>query len=294
MTKPRIFTCTGTVLPVMDEIEAARFTAREGFAGMEIQCNPLGLWPTTAPRSTIDELIAIGDGEGIDYTFYPSGLLNPATELPEERARNEEFLKYSVDLAQRLGSPMLCIHPGVAEKLFSLERKGVPFESDRFDRDRLLTDARNRAVESIAEWAGTAAQADLIIPVENEGHVHHTVAPTAALLRDMVETAGCDNVKVNLDTGHAFINEGLKEEFTVLRDAIVHVHLNDGRKMGVSEHLSLGEGVADFSPMAGFMNTFGGALVLEIYAPDRPLEATLESRDFILDVVAQRRKPEDK
>jgi len=79
-----------------------------------------------------------------------------------------------------------------------------------------------------------------------------------------------------------------------LRDAIVHVHLNDGRKMGVSEHLSLGEGVADFSPMAGFMNTFGGALVLEIYAPDRPLEATLESRDFILDVVAQRRKPEDK
>jgi len=52
--------------------------------------------------------------------------------------------------------------------------------------------------------------------------------------------------------------------------------------------------VADFAPLAGFMNTFGGALVLEIYAPDRPLEATLESRDFILDVVVQRRKPEDK
>ena len=43
MTKPRVFTCTWTLLPVMDEIEVARFTAREGFAGMEIQCNPLSL-----------------------------------------------------------------------------------------------------------------------------------------------------------------------------------------------------------------------------------------------------------
>ena len=287
MIKPRVFTCTGTLLPVMDEIEAARFTAREGFAGMEIQCSPLGLWPTTAAPSTIAELIAIGDGEGIGYTFYPSGLLNPATDLPEERARNEEFLKRSVDLAQRLGSPVLCIHPGVAEELFGLERKGVPFESDRFDRGRLLVDARSRAVEAIAKWADAAAEANLVIPVENEGHVHHTVAPTATLVREMVEATGRDNVKVNLDTGHAFINEGLEEEFTVLRDRIVHVHLNDGRKMGVSEHLSLGDGVADFSPLAGFMNTFGGALVLEVYAPDRPVEATLESRDFILDVAAR-------
>lgn len=287
MTKPRVFTCTWTLLSVMDEIETARFTAREGFAGMEIQCNPLGLWPTTAEPSTIAELIAIGDGEGIDYTFYPSGLLNPATDLPEEQARNEEFLKRSIDLAQRLGSPVLCIHPGVAEELFSLERKGVPFESDRFDRGRLLADARGRAVEAIAEWADRAAEADLVIPVENEGHVHHTVAPTATLVREMVEATGRDNVKVNLDTGHAFINEGLEEEFTVLRDHIIHVHLNDGRQMGVSEHLSLGTGVADFAPLGSFMKTFGGALVLEVYAPDRPIEATLESRDFILDVAAR-------
>jgi sugar phosphate isomerase/epimerase len=287
MSKPRVFTCTWTLLPVMDEIEAARFTAREGFAGMEIQCNPLGLWPTAAAPSTVDELVAIGDGEGIDYTFYPSDLLNPATALPEERARNSELIKRSVELARRLGSPVLCLHPGVATELFSLERKGVPFESDRFDRGRLLADARGRAVEAIAEWASTAAEADLVIPVENEGHVRHTVAPTATLLREMVEATGRDNVKVNLDTGHAFINGGLEEEFTQLRDHIVHVHLNDGRKMGISEHLSLGKGAADFSPLAGFMNAFTGALVLEVYAPDRPVEATLESRDFIFDVAAR-------
>ena len=286
MTNPRVFTCTWTLLPVMDEIEAARFTAREGFAGMEIQCNELGVWPTTVAPSTVAELVAIGKGEGIDYTFYPSGSLNPATALPEDRARDKEFIKRAVDVAQRLGSPVVCVHPGVADELFNLERKGVPFESDRFNRERLLADARRRAVETIVEWADTAAQADLVIPVENEGHVRHTVAPTATLVREMVEATGRDNVKVNLDTGHAFINDGLKEEFTVLKDRIVHVHLNDGRKMGVSEHLSLGAGVADFSPMAEFMNTFGGALVIEVYVPGRPIEATLESREFILGVAA--------
>lgn len=286
MTKPRVFTATWTLLPVMDPVEAARFTVREGFAGMEIQCDPLGVWPTTVAESTIAELAAIGEGEGIDYTFYPSDLLNPATALPEERARNAELIKRSVDLAQRLGSPVLCLHPGVATELSSLERKGVPFETDRFDREHLLDEARRRAVEAIAEWASTAAEADLVIPIENEGHVHHTVAPTATLVREMVEATGCDNVKVNLDTGHAFINGGLEEEFTVLEDRIVHVHLNDGRKMGISEHLPLGEGIADFAPLAPFMNTFEGALVLEIYAPDRPVEATLESRDRLNEILA--------
>ncbi len=192
MTKSRVFTSTWTLLPVMDPVEAARFTAGEGFAGMEIQC----------------------------------------------------------------------------------------------DRQHLLDEARRRAVEAIAEWADTAAEADLVIPIENEGHVHHTVAPTATLVREMVEATGCDNVKVNLDTGHAFINGGLEEEFTVLKDHIVHVHLNDGRTPGVSEYLPLGEGMVDLAPLAPFMNAFDGALALEIYAPDRPVEATLESRDRLIEILA--------
>ena len=44
--------------------------------------------------------------------------------------------------------------------------------------------------------------------------------------------------------------------------------------------------MADFSPLAGFMNTFGGALTLEVYAPDRPVEASLESRDYLADILA--------
>ena len=242
--------------------------------------------PPPGEVSTVAELTAIGEGEGIDYIFYPPSVLNPATAFPEERVRNADMIKRSVDLAQRLGSPELCLHPGVATELSSLERRGVPFETNRFDRQHLLDEARRRAVEAIAEWADTAAEADLVIPIENEGHVHHTVAPTATLVREMVEATGRDNVKINLDTGHAFINGGLEEEFTILKDHIVHVHLNDGRTPGVSEHLPLGEGMADFASLAPFMNTFHGALALEIYAPDRPVEATLESRDRLNEILA--------
>jgi hypothetical protein len=39
--------------------------------------------------------------------------------------------------------------------------------------------------------------------------------------------------------------------------------------------------------IADFMGTFGGILVLEIFAPDRPVRATLESRDYLLGVLAR-------
>jgi L-ribulose-5-phosphate 3-epimerase UlaE len=73
----------------------------------------------------------------------------------------------------------------------------------------------------------------------------------------------------------------------VLKKLIVHMHLDDGRTSGVSEHLPLGEGRADFSPLAHFIANMQGAAVLEIYAPDRPVQATIESRDYLLRVLQE-------
>ena len=286
MNEPAIYTCNWTLFPLMDCVEAARFTAREGFAGIELECDALDFWPTTLSPSTVAELAAIGEGEGIAYTVHAPDSINPATHLPEERVRDDEIVKRLVELAERLRSPVLGIHPGVLTTLFSLERRRAPFATARFDRERLAEEGRERAVETFARWGELCAQAGLTLTVENEVHVHHSAAPTAETLAAMIEATGRGNVKVNLDTGHAFIGAGLAEEFAVLKDRIVHMHLDDGRTEGVSEHLPLGEGVADFSPLAGFMATFGGALVLEIYAPDRPVEATLGSRDFLLEVLA--------
>jgi sugar phosphate isomerase/epimerase len=271
----------------MDVIESARFTAREGFAGIELEATPLGFWPTTTPVETIDELARIGSQEGIAFSVHAPDSLNPATDQPEARARDREIFHRLVDLAVRLGSPVIGIHPGVAHALFALERHARPFETGRHDRSALMAAARDRAVATYVEWGDVCREAGLILTVENEVHVRHTVAPRAEILAALVRRTGRENIKVNLDTGHAFIGAGLREEFAVLRELIVHLHLDDGRTPGVSEHLPLGEGCADFTPLAHFLAEMGGAAVLEIYAPDRPVEATRASRDFLLRLLAE-------
>ncbi len=288
MTMPRIYTSSWTLFPSMNAVGAARFSAKEGFAGIELACDePIEFWPTAVPDSTIAELAAIGDGEGIGYAIHAPDSLNPATSLPEGMARDDEIIKRLVDWAERLSSPVLGVHPGVVHTLFGLERHGVRFATERHDPLRLVEEARMRAVETLGRWAEMAAQAGLMLTVENEVHVRHTAAATAEILADMIAEMRRHDVGVNLDTGHAIIGGGLAEEFAVLKDRIVHFHLNDGKTHGVSEHLPLGEGRADFSVIADFMGTFGGILVLEIFAPDRPVRATLESRDYLLGVLAR-------
>jgi sugar phosphate isomerase/epimerase len=103
----------------------------------------------------------------------------------------------------------------------------------------------------------------------------------------MVEAIGRSNVKVNFDTGHGFIGGGFIEEFEALKAHIGHFHMEDARTPGVSEHLPLGEGKVDFDAIASFMAAVDAVLALEIYAPDRPVEATLQSRDYLLDVIME-------
>lgn len=269
----------------MDVIEAARFTAREGFAGIELESSPLGFWPTTIAPSTIGELVRIGKNEGLGYTVHAPDEINAATDQPEGRHRDNEIFKRLVDLANRLSSPVVGIHPGVVHTLFALERRGTPFHAKQYSRDTLIADARKRSVDTYARWGDLCADAGLTLTIENEVHVRHTVAPTAKILAEMVKSTGRETIKVNLDTGHAYIGAGLVEEFTVLKDLIVHMHLDDGRTPGVSEHLPLGEGRADFLPLAAFISQMEGAVVLEIYAPERPVQATLDSREYLLNLL---------
>jgi len=285
MPTPRIYTCNWTLFPVMDVIEAARFTAREGFSGIELEATSLGFWPTTVPASTLRELATIGKNEGIRYSVHAPDSINPATDQPETRTRDREIFQRLVDMATHLASPVVGIHPGVVHTLSSLERHKTPFEVERYSPDALIAEARGRAVETYVEWGNLCRAAGLTLTVENEVHVRHSVAPTAEVLAELIGKTGRENIRVNLDTGHAYIGAGLFEEFSVLRPLIVHMHLDDGQSPGVSEHLPLGEGCADFSPLAHFIAHMQGAAVLEIYAPDRPVEATKDSRDYLLGVL---------
>jgi len=274
----------------MGPVEAARFAARQGFQGLEIDCEPLDFWPGLVSEATLQELTAIGDGEGIGFTLHEESVVNAATALPEEASGDAEKIRRLVEVAARLSSPVLAVHPGVVRELDALERHGRPFATRRYDPAALLRRGWERAVERIGAWADIAASAGITLVVENEVHTRHTAAPTAESLAAMVEATGRPNVRVTFDTGHAFIGAGLMEEFTVLRRHIAHVHLDDNASKK-SDHLPLGMGRVDFAALAGFLATVDAALVIEIYAPDRPEAAMVESRDYLLRVLAGASEP---
>ena len=285
MSQPRIYASTWSLSPVMNPVQAARFVARNGFQGLELNCDPLNFWPGQLSEITIRELAAIGNGEGIGFTIHAHHTVNPATALPEEREAYNQMARRAMDVAVILSSPMIGIHPGVVHELYSLERHGIPFSNHRYDREMLAREGWLRSVETIRSWADLADDSGLTITVENEVHVRHTATPTAQSLAAMIEEIERPNVKVNFDTGHAFIGGGLIPEFSALRAHIVQLHLDDN--MGtVSDHLPLGTGKVDFSSIATFLATVNGPLVIEIHAPERPLEATLESRDYLLGILA--------
>lgn len=287
----RIYAHCWTLLPVMNAVEAARFAADNGFQGLEVFCNPLEFWPGMIDAATLAELAAIARGEDLGFSLYGCSTVNAATRLAEIRSLNDDTMERMLDVCGKIGATVLCIHPGTIVEFGNLERKGVPFTPMRFDREELLREGQRRSVEAIARWADSAAPYGVTIVVENDVHERHTAAPTAESLAAMVTAADRPNIKVNFDTGHAFIGAGLIEELEVLKPHIGHFHLDDNSTPRASEHLPLGEGAVDFPSIAEFLATADAALSIEIYAPDRPVEATLASRDYILGVIANARPP---
>ena len=286
MVEPRIFAHFWTLQPIMGVVEAARFAAREQFSGLEIPCDPLDFWPGEIPAATSEALTAVRDGEGLSYALYAQAEINPAARDAEQRRANEDMVRRAIETAVVLASPVLCLHPGIVSELSLLERRNVPYETSRFDRTEIRRAGWARAVDAIAGWAELAEQAGLTLVVENEVHTQFTAAPRAEDLAGMIEAIGRPNVRVNFDTGHAFVGAGLHEELNVLEPYVAHVHLNDNATRR-SDHLPLGEGLVEFHAIAPFLAGLNGILSLEIYAPDRPVEATLRSRDYLLNVIAK-------
>ena len=289
--KPRIYAHCWTLLPVMNAIESARFAADNGFQGLEVFCNPLDFWPGMIDETFLAELAAIARGEDLGLSLYGCSKVNPATGLENDRTYNDDLMERMLDVCAKIGATILCIHPGTIAGFGHLERKGVPFHTERFDRETLLGEGQQRSVEAITRWADLAAPVGVTIVVENDVHVRHTAAPTVKFLAAMVTAVDRPNVKVNFDTGHAFIGAGLIEELDVLKPLIGHFHLDDNSTPLVSDHLPLGEGTIDFSSIGEFLGTADAALSMEIYAPDRPVEATLASRDYILGAIASAGAP---
>ena len=64
----------------MGPVDAARFAARHGFQGLELNCEPLDFCPSLVSEATLREFIAIRDGEGIGFTLHDDATVNPGMD----------------------------------------------------------------------------------------------------------------------------------------------------------------------------------------------------------------------
>lgn len=164
---------------------------------------------------------------------------------PTQRHRRIDFLKRSIDLAVRLGAPVVSFCTGTAET------------------DEPLDALDDRLVGGLRVLARYAAERDVVLALEPEPtmYVHDMVG-----YRRIQEKVGEPWVRLTLDVGHAHLTEDSAVE-TVRRffREIVNVHL-EGMHRFRHEHLLPGEGDLDLPAVIAVLREGGykGSANLEL------------------------------
>ncbi len=150
-----------------------------------------------------------------------------------------DYLKQMLQWCQELGSPVLSFWSGA-----------VPEGQD--DRG-----AAQRLERAMAELVEPAQKAGVALGMEPEpGHWIDSVSAWQYFR----ELSGIP-VQMTLDLGHLLVSNELPVEHIVRRHAahIVNVHVDDMR-IGVHDHLALGEGEVDWQPVIDALNELPSAV----------------------------------
>ena len=177
----------------------------------------------------------------------------------------------AVELAHDIGAAVLVVHPG-----------------DLRDA-RFFSEFTRLSEEALGQLARRAEALGVILAVENCGPYHAGVDRTAADLVSLIESVGSPQVRMCLDVGHAAVNGNLDELVRLLGKAIVHLHIHDNHGQR-DEHLPIGRGTIDFTPLAPVLDTFDGMAIAEVVwdqgkmseTPDALLSAAQAGWDDVL------------
>lgn len=160
------------------------------------------------------------------------------------------------------GVKMITLHPGIVSPMGSYKREDVLRRSI----------GSLRKLREFAEDEGTTAC------VENMPKGGWALMWSAEESRRVCEETG---LGLCYDIGHANVS-GQVPEFLALRDLFVNVHIHDNRG-GHDEHLTVGEGTADFQGLKKALSGYNGNIVVEA----RSLASAVESRKRLEEMVFQ-------
>jgi sugar phosphate isomerase/epimerase len=150
---------------------------------------------------------------------------------------------------------------------------------------------RGYAAEHLRQLGAEAADAGIVLAVENVGISSRAADRDYAGLCDLVTTVGLDNVGLTLDVGHAHVHSqrcggvGATARLFNSLTRHYHVHDNDG---SADQHLRIGAGSIDFADLIpGWAAGFEGILIMEVFPfhEQDMTTATLASRDNLIDLI---------
>lgn len=148
----------------------------------------------------------------------------------------------------------------VKVKNFVVHISGVINENEKKDRIKIFTDSLSRILP-VAEKTG------IKIAIENIASSQNVIG-TAEEIMDIIEKFNSPYLGVCFDTGHANLTGRFKEEFLILKDKILtlHIHDNDGER---DLHLPPIMGVIDWKWLVKELkkSNYSGQLPLEIVLP---------------------------
>lgn len=210
----------------------------------------------------------------------------------ENRREGVDSVRRSIDLAHRLGAPVVIVHPGRVDvdpaleaTLLNLYRAGKSRQPEYTHAKERLVAARAaqakanmRSVRrSLIELAEYAAPRGVRLGLENRYHYQEIPLPDE--LDELLTLDSGDTVGYWHDVGHGHVLQnlglGTQEEwlrrFAGPQGRLIGVHLHD--VVGLSDHLAVGMGQVDWALVAGYLPA-GVLRTCEFQPTNSPQEVT--------------------
>jgi len=203
----------------------------------------------------------------------------------DNRIRGVEAIKRSIDLAHRLGAPVIVVHCGMVStdlrvekemrKLFDAEKA----ETDEFQglkqklierRASLIGPCFEAVKKSLLEMLAYVGSFRIRLGLENR--YHYFDIPSLDEMGELLSLAGPEQMGFIYDAGHAQALDRLgfyphEEWLRRYADRMIGSHLHDVR--GVADHFAPGLGEVDFDMVASYLPE-GAYRTFELQATNSP------------------------
>jgi len=242
-------------------IDDIRFAIDNGFQWYELALD----WPQNYEISEqqLSEIRETSSQNRLNLVIHTAYYLPIAVPIPEIQNAVVANLKTAINIATKVGSDRVTVHPGLQQ---------LPASAASASIDALINNL-HKAVDFGAKYG-------VHICLEN------FPKPGASLCANLMTYSQIlneiPNISATLDVGHVnTTNESPVEYLSTLKNVILdmHIHDNNGK---TDEHKCLCEGTLDFYPLVKKCKeiSFNGPFMLEIF----PYEGILRGRDIFMKI----------